>query len=60
MKRVLIFFLPIFYLLFSSCEKEELPITPHDPGDIITTSVNMDASYKWQIYFDLKTNTIVS
>lgn len=60
MKRIVIFFLPIFYLLFSSCEKEELPITPHDPGDIITATVNMDASYKWQIYFDLKTNSIVS
>ncbi|MES2591856.1 MAG: HmuY family protein [Bacteroidota bacterium] len=49
-----------FVLLFlSSCKKEELPVTAHDPGNVITSTVNMEASYKWQFYFDLKTNTVV-
>lgn len=46
-------------LAFSSCVKEELPIPKHDPGDVITNSVNMGSTYKWQVYFSLKNNTVV-
>jgi hypothetical protein len=46
-------------ILLSSCQKEELPVPAHDPGDIITATVNMESNYKWQIYYDLKTNTVV-
>jgi predicted secreted protein len=46
-------------ILVSSCQKEELPVPAHDPGDIITATVNMESDYKWQIYYDLKTNTVV-
>ncbi|HYG49397.1 MAG TPA: HmuY family protein [Flavobacteriales bacterium] len=51
----------IFYLAicFTSCKKAELPVAPHDAGSVITNTVNMDASYKWQIYYDLETNTVV-
>jgi hypothetical protein len=49
----------VCYLLFVSCKKEELPVTAHDPGNVITSYVNMDPSYKWQFYYDLGTNTVV-
>lgn len=46
-------------LFMSSCLKKELPVAPHDPGNVLTATVNMDADYKWQVYFNLQTNTIV-
>ncbi len=49
----------LLVVLSASCEKGELPVKPHDPGDVITASVNMDQDYRWQIYYDLKTNKVV-
>lgn len=40
-----------------SCKKGELPVIPPDKGDITTASVEMSPSYKYQIYFDLSSNT---
>lgn len=48
-----------FVFLLNSCKKEELPVPAHDPGNVITATVNMEANYKWQIYYDLKTNSVV-
>lgn len=45
--------------LLLSCEKEEIPVEAHDQGDIITNSVKMEADYRYQLYFDLETNTMV-
>ena len=42
-----------------SCEKEELPVPAHDPGDVITNSVKMEPDYRYQLFFDLETNTMV-
>lgn len=47
------------FIFLVSCKKEELPVPKHDPGHVVTTNVNMEANYKWQIYFDLKTNSVV-
>ena len=49
------------YLIFAlvtlaSCEREELPVAAHETGALTTSAVNMDANYRWQIYFDLCTN----
>ncbi len=55
-----IYILLLKIVLFSSCEKVELPVQPHDPGDVITASVNMQEDYTLQIFYDLKTNRIVS
>ncbi|MBN8695561.1 MAG: hypothetical protein J0L87_03430 [Bacteroidetes bacterium] len=54
------YFIALFstFILYA-CEKEEIPVPKHDPGHVITNSVNMNSDYKWQIYFDLKTNTVV-
>ena len=55
-----IYLICFIVLTFSSCVKEELPISKHDPGDVITNTVNMSSNYKWQVYFNLKNNTVVS
>ena len=52
-------FLVAVILLFSSCKKGELPIPKHDSGNVITATVNMESNYKYQVYVDLKTNTVV-
>lgn len=51
-------FLTISVALFS-CEKEELPVPAHEPGDVLINSVKMEADYKFQLFFDLETNTMV-
>ncbi len=45
-------------LAFTSCKKDELPVSPPDKGDVITASVEMTPSYKYQLYFDLGTNSL--
>lgn len=52
-------FLSSFIFLLFSCKKEELPVPAHDPGNITTSTINMESNYKWQIYFNLKTNSVV-
>lgn len=46
-------------ILLASCERDEIPITPHDAGDVLTSQVEMEPDYKWQVYFDLSTNSVV-
>lgn len=46
-------------LALASCKKGELPVPKHDSGDVITSAVNMESNYRYQVYFDLKTNTVV-
>ncbi|MBE2290669.1 MAG: HmuY family protein [Chitinophagaceae bacterium] len=43
----------------TSCVKKELPIAPHQSGNVSKADVNMDATYKYQVYFSLKNNTAV-
>jgi len=45
--------------LLTSCEKEEKPVPLHDAGDVVTNEVEMTTSYKYQLYFDLETNSVV-
>ena len=45
--------------IFSSCLKEELPIAPHQQGDLVLGQVELGTTYGLQIYYDLATNTIV-
>lgn len=46
-------------LLLLACRKEEIAIPNHNPGKVITATVDMTKDYRWQIYFDLKTNSVV-
>lgn len=43
----------------TGCMKKELPVKPHDPGNVTTATVDMGKPYKWQVYYNLKTNTVV-
>jgi hypothetical protein len=47
-------------LIFIACEKEELPVKPFDRGNAITTTVNMDPTYKYQIFYKLSSDSIIS
>lgn len=47
-------------LLLCSCAVKELPVPKHDSGNVITTAVDMNASYKWQIYYSLENNAVVN
>jgi hypothetical protein len=49
----------LILFLLSSCEKAELPVPAHDPGDVITSSVKMESDYRYQLYFDIETNSLV-
>src|SRR5262245_47617829 len=54
-------FCAAFILLFSSCLKEEDPLTPPNlPGDVQTALIPMGKNYEKQFFFDLGTNSIVS
>ncbi len=48
----------VIVFLLAGCEKKELAVPKHDPGSIITSTVEMDPTYKWQVYFNLKKNTV--
>lgn len=50
------FGLVFFVFGLMACEKEELPVPRHESGDVTTSTVSLDPTYKWQVYFDLETN----
>lgn len=48
-------------LLFSlACEKEEIGIPAHDPGDVVTQQLEMGGNYLEQIFYRLENNSIAS
>ena len=53
----------IIYLvtfLFFSCEQEELPILPHNQGNLLTKQIELGIDYKYQVFYDLGFNSVVS
>lgn len=58
MNKIIIIFLVTITL--SSCFKEDEMINPHDPGEVTTVVIPMTRYYSNQVYFDLKSNNIVS
>ena len=57
MTKVWILVLVLF--VFSSCLKEELPVPPHQQGDLVLGQVELGTTYGLQIYYDLATNSVV-
>lgn len=57
MKRLTVFALVL--TLFASCLKEDTPVQRPEPSDAVTLSVGMGADYKYQIWFDLGTESII-
>jgi hypothetical protein len=47
-------------LLFTACEKKELPAPKYDRGNVITQQVEMTSNYKNQVWYRLSDNSIVS
>lgn len=47
-------------LALTSCFKEDEMIPPHDPGNVITKTIEMQSDYRYQVYFDLGTQSVVS
>ena len=45
---------------FFSCEKEEIAISPHSPGNIQTNQIELGTDYRFQTFYDLGSNSIVS
>ncbi|RYD58185.1 MAG: hypothetical protein EOP56_04495 [Sphingobacteriales bacterium] len=50
----------IVALCLTSCMRKEIPAAPHVAGDVTTATVDMNEDYKWQIFYSLKNNEIVS
>lgn len=58
MKKTLYYILIL--VLVYSCKKDEIPIAKHKAGDVLTNSFEMGADYRYQAYYDLKTNKFIS
>jgi hypothetical protein len=43
-----------------SCFKEDDPIPPHDPGDVKTESIELMNDYRYQVYYDMNSEQVVS
>lgn len=56
MKNLLYLLLMIAIL---SCKKEEKPVPKHQAGNGFTNSFEMGTDYRYQAYFDIKSNTFV-
>lgn len=54
-----LFLVFIITCVIISCEKEEWPVAPHTPGSSYVSTVSMSADYRYQVYFDLETNSMV-
>jgi len=48
----------IAVLLFS-CEKSEIPIQPHEMGDILSNQINMQSDYSKQVFYSLNNNIAI-
>ena len=53
-------YLLIILIVFISCEKEELPISPHNPGDVLINQIELSNDYRYQVFYDLGSNTVIS
>lgn len=59
MKNALTYSLFIM-LLYSSCLKEETPVPAPEPGEMETVQIEIGYPYNNQVYYNCKTNNIVS
>lgn len=46
-------------ILFVGCIPEEDPVTPYDRGDAMQSVVEMGGDYRYQLYFDVETNSVI-
>lgn len=60
MKNKHLFICSLLALFLVSCEREELPVSKHERGDVTERQVAMGSDYKDQIWYDLESDQIVS
>ena len=53
-------YLFIIMFVFISCEMEEIPVSPHNPGDIQINQIELSNDYRYQVFYDLGSNSIIS
>ena len=46
-------------ILLFSCEKSEIPIQPHEMGDILSNQINMQSDYSKQVFYSLNNNIAI-
>ena len=46
-------------ILLFSCEKSEIPIQPHEMGDILSNQINMQSDYRKQVFYSLNNNIAI-
>ncbi len=44
----------------TGCIKEERPVTPHEPGDVTTRTVDLSQDYRYQIFYSLEKDSVIS
>ncbi len=49
----------LIFLLFISCERGEIPIAPHQAGNVLTLQIPMFPDYRNQVFVDLETRKVV-
>ncbi len=52
--------LPLLALLFAGCIPEEEAIAPYDRGEAQQATIEMQSDYRYQLYIDIETGSIVS
>ena len=57
MKKYIILLISI---VFFSCEQQELPIAPHNSGEIKIQQIDMSSDYRYQVFYDLGTSSSIS
>lgn len=60
--NILIKYLILVFIAFAitSCFKEDDIVQPHKIGNVTTDTIELTQNYKYQVYFDLSSNTKVS
>ena len=53
-------YLFIIMFVFISCDMEEIPVFPHNPGDIQTNQIELSNDYRYQVFYDLGSNSIIA
>jgi len=59
MKKFYLQFVFLFSLLIA-CKKQEIPIAPPTPGNLILSEVDMASDYRYQVFFSLENDSIIS
>ncbi|KAB1062015.1 HmuY family protein [Salibacter halophilus] len=54
-----LFFILLGIIALFSCEREEVPVEPHDRGGVETVQIPLGSDYNSQVWYDLGTNSVI-